>query len=199
MRKTCSAFVIVMFIFSAQIAHAEERHLWDSVQLMASVNVSGEVVEDISIVGSAAILWNMTNMNVVGLLYQGGGFQISDWYVVNVMATMAVNFPSQDMWSAGISIWQSFNFFNGLLTAFVETDMFFHSEGFTFFGLYTFNIHPFNFMNFGFRMEQVDNSLALGPCLSFSEGVFNILLQHFSTVTADSNSTALRISLGFNF
>lgn len=196
-RKLCGIVVVFALIFLPQIADAENR-LWDSTQLMASLSISEEIVQDISIVGNVTVLWDSASGNVIGLWYFGGSFRLGSWYTINILANVAGGFPSEDVWSFGVSIWQDFNFLNGLLTAFVETDMLFYSDGYVFVGIYALNIHPLEMVNLGFRAEQIDGSLAIGPVVGFTESFFHIEFQHFSTVIG-GDSTAFRIAVGLSF
>ncbi len=85
-----------------------------------------------------------------------------------------------------------FRFWEGNLVLFANLHMFVASDSLTYFGVYSADWARYNWINLGFRAEQVNDTVAFGPRVGLTVGPYHFEIQYHVGVQEENRGQTLR-------
>ncbi len=183
MRKLIVGLVLVMSLLFTENALADNDSIFDGVELNISLSVDTYIQSQLAISGQVVILWNTLGDSAVVIIYNGVRFDVVSWYSLYVRFGITANRPS-DLFGFDISLRHDLSLLNNVISFSFQTDMIFHSEGYTYYGFYRLSVDcgP---LDLGVDAEQIDSSVYFGPHLGFDLGPIHTEIQYFNRLSGD--------------
>lgn len=188
MRKTIVALVLGVCLVLPKSVFAEDDNYFGGIEYNVSLIGDAYVHPQVAINGNLVVLYNIYQDVPVGIVYAGARFDVADWYTTYVRLGVTADVPTEDLIGLDISLMQRFTLLGGDIDFLFQTDLIFHQDGFTYYGVYRFNV-PESWFNMGLTTEQVHNEFFLGPHLGVTGGPVHLEVQFLTRVSEDASFT----------
>lgn len=183
MKKFNLSFSVVLFslvIFS--FSNKANGFTFQAIQLQAGVgseiSLVGKDTQKESFLNKTAVKIYLATFSVpqdklvIFAGYAGVKLTLAPWIWIYPAIGATANYSTSEQFLA--SLWVGLSFFDNLLSFFLEGDAYIGGEkNYDFYGYYSADWNPTDFMNIGIQAEQANDSAQYGPHLEFSYKVWH--------------------------
>ena len=129
--------------------------------------------------------------------YGGVQWQVCKWFWIAPKVGVAANWAGQ--FPLIVSLWMGAAMFDGLLSAFVESEVYLNQDVRDYYGFYSLDVHPRKWFSVGIQAEQVNAGVMFGPHVEFNYKIFTFGFHYYFGAQEENRGHGPRIFLKLHF
>lgn len=200
--KAIVVFLLVMVV----IAAAEAKKLeWQGAQALTLIGGEFPIIEQqLSFRSSVSYFWIPSNDTQLFFSYLGPKWTVKKWTAKDSLwlapqLGVTGNWTEDGSDAVILSLWSGASFFEGQVALFLEGEGYLNSNQQDYYGFYSFEYSPTNYLNVGIHTEQLNELFSFGPHIGISHGGWHSELRYFAGLQKDNYGQTVRIVTALSF
>lgn len=200
--KVVAVFLLVGVIIS--VVGAEEFE-WQGTQVLTLIGGEFPIIQQkLSFRSSISYFWVPSDGTQSFFSYLGPKWNVKRWTAKDSLwlapqLGVAGNWTEDGSDAVILSLWSGTSFFKGQVALFLEGEGWLNSNQQDYYGFYSFEYTPTNYLNVGVHAEQLNKLISFGPHVGISHGGWHSELRYFAGLQEDNYGQTVRIVTALSF